>query len=791
MTSQASTPAGDPAIPGPATCPQEYYRGLRASGPVLDLGGRITVLGRREVDSALRTPHTFSSSMDAVDLGNTRPLIPLQIDPPDHAKYRRLLDPLFSPKNIARLAPVITQRVTELIDAVIAQGHCDFSADLAVPLPVLIFGDMLGLRRSDHQALMSIVNGIMRPSAQDHGRRSAVQAGERCYALFSRALDERAQAPRDDLLTRLLRATVDGHRPSREELLDMCYMLVLGGMDTTSDALECAFAFLATHPEHRRQIAGEPGIVPTAVEELLRWESPTTSVRRYLLDDTELGGCPMKAGQRVNVVLASANTDGNHVPDAFEVDLRRTPNHHMAFGAGVHRCPGAHLARMELRIVLREWHRRIPDYTLTANAHLDYRLAGSLRYLERLPLSWPAPPPAEGAAPMTDRMRRILTACWADRLGTGSYPSTQPSPEQVAKLVKVSESVAAQWGDLLPRIIPDAAPEAVATFIDKISRGRMALLPRSPWRSTIWNGLSALSSSIGLIYVADWLMDADDKDMGRALEAFVGDAQVQAAIQATAQGGHSPIPQAVYARCATTTAPGDPSPTLTAPERHRLLALTTMRDGITKSVRPEDQPWLLGYPLLGILLLARETSELSLKYLDADDKEAFWRQHARALAEVSIHSAAILAFAATAYALYRNEDPALPPLSAIYHLPALRDDFGPLVNVVVRVYDDYNDRAIDRERATFALNIFNDPHPAFVNEFLRQAGITEEDTALKITTALQSGSEEDALAVLEFFKDLKCARFKSISEHAPPEYSQYMTLLARMLENTYASRFAM
>jgi cytochrome P450 len=391
MTSQAPAPAGDTTAPGPATCPQKYYRGLRASGPVVNLEGRITVLGRSEADSALRTPHTFSSRMDAVDLGNTRPLIPLQIDPPEHAKYRRLLDPLFSPKNIAYLAPVITQRVTELIDAVIAQGHCDFSADLAVPLPVLVFGDLLGLPHSAHPALMSIVSGIMRPSPQDPGRHRATQAGERCYALFARALDERVRAPRDDLLTQLLHATTDGRRPGREELLDMCYLLVLAGLDTTSNALECVFAFLATHPEHRQQVAREPGIVPTAVEELLRWESPTTSVRRYLLHDTELGGCPMRAGQRVNVVLASANTGGNHVPGAFEVDLRRTPNHHIAFGAGVHRCPGAHLARMELRIALREWHRRIPNYTLTANAHLDYRLAGSLRYLEHLPLSWPTP----------------------------------------------------------------------------------------------------------------------------------------------------------------------------------------------------------------------------------------------------------------------------------------------------------------------------------------------------------------------------------------------------------------
>ncbi len=396
MTSRAPAPASGPATPGPATCPQEYYRGLRALGSVMDLEGRIIVLGRSEVTAALRAPHTFSSRMGAVDLGNARPLIPLQVDPPDHAKYRRLLDPLFSPQNIARLAPVITARVTELIDAVIAGGRCDFSTEVAVPLPVLVFGDLLGLPHSDHPALMSIVNGVIRPGPQDSRRRSAARAGERCYAFFSRALDERARAPGDDLLTQLLHATVDGRPPSREELLDMCYMLVLGGMDTTSDALECVFAFLATHPEHRRQIAGEPGIVPTAVEELLRWESPTTSVRRYLLDDTELGGCPMRAGQRVNVVLASANTDDNHAPDAFEVNLRRTPNHHLAFGAGVHRCPGAHLARLELRIALREWHRRIPEYTLTGNAHLDYRLAGSLRYLERLPLSWPTAPDAAG-----------------------------------------------------------------------------------------------------------------------------------------------------------------------------------------------------------------------------------------------------------------------------------------------------------------------------------------------------------------------------------------------------------
>ncbi len=110
------------------------------------------------------------------------------------------------------------------------------------------------------------------------------------------------------------------------------------------------------------------------------------------------------------------------------------------------------------------------------------------------------------------------------------------------------------------------------------------------------------------------------------------------------------------------------------------------------------------------------------------------------------------------------------------------------MNTVVRVYDDFNDRAADRERATFALNIFNDPHPAFVNGFLRRAGITEEGTVLKLTAALRSGSEEDASAVVEFFKDLKCSRFASVSARVPTEFSQYMTILARLVENTYAAR---
>jgi cytochrome P450 len=199
--------------------------------------------------------------------------------------------------------------------------------------------------------------------------------------------------PRNDLLTHLLRAEVDGRSLIREEILDICYLLLLGGMDTTRNALGCAFAFLATHPDHRRQIVTEPDVVPAAVEEMLRWESPTTAVRRYLVQDTDIGGCRLAAGQRIDVALASANTDEDHILDAFTVDFHRRPNNHLAFGAGVHRCLGAQLARLELRIALREWHRRIPEYGLAPGARPHYALGGTLRYVDQLSLTWP---PADG-----------------------------------------------------------------------------------------------------------------------------------------------------------------------------------------------------------------------------------------------------------------------------------------------------------------------------------------------------------------------------------------------------------
>jgi cytochrome P450 len=372
-----------------ARCPQRHYQELRAHGSVLTIEGRTTLLGRGQVEQALRSPLVFSSGLAAINLGSQRPLIPLHINPPDHARYRRLLDPLFAPRRITGLEDRVHRRVTDLIDHVLPRGECDFVTDFALRLPAGVFLDLLGVPSDALDLVLTIQRNILRPSADDSERRMrAAEGGRQSYELFSRLLDERQRNPRNDILSGLLCAELDGERLKREELLDICYLLLLGGIDTTSDALECMFASLATHAELRTSIVRDPGLIPLAVDELLRWESPTTTVRRHLAQDVELGGVHLAAGQQVDVVLASANTDDAHLPDALTVNLRRSPNHHLAFGLGIHRCLGAQLARLELVTAVREWHRRIPEYNVAPGTALRYGLGGYLRYVEALPLVW-------------------------------------------------------------------------------------------------------------------------------------------------------------------------------------------------------------------------------------------------------------------------------------------------------------------------------------------------------------------------------------------------------------------
>jgi len=354
------------------------------------------VCSRELADYVLRHHELFSSVVD-MNLGNVRPLIPLNVDPPSHSKYRKLLDPLFAPRRMDEQEADITARVNGFIDAFIDRGECNFTEDFAEVLPSSVFLGLMGLPEEELRRFLDLRDGIMHPekvdpaSAIDFIKRSAIMnaTGTEIYEYFGKLLDERQKHPTNDILTHFITAEIDGEKLTREDILDTCFLFLIAGLDTVSDTLTCSYAFLATHPEHRRQIAASPDIVPGAVEELLRWESPVPAgVPRVALTDTVLpNGEKIAAGTPVFVSYGAANVDPAACSEAFEVRFDRDTNNHIAFGGGVHRCLGSHLARRELRITLREWHRRIPEYRLKPG-HEQLAYPPGLRHVKDLTLTW-------------------------------------------------------------------------------------------------------------------------------------------------------------------------------------------------------------------------------------------------------------------------------------------------------------------------------------------------------------------------------------------------------------------
>jgi cytochrome P450 len=373
----------DPAI---ANEPQPVYRRMRETGRVLRNEYSVTLVHRTDIEDALRRPEVFSSIMGAVDLGNTVPLIPLQIDPPDHLKYRKILDPLFAPKQMTLLEPSVAALVNELIDRFVDDDGCEFNSQFAVPLPSQVFLTLLGLPLEDLPIMLRFKDAIVRPAGETMEDQAEVRKENAVQidAYFNAVLDDRERSPRDDMVTRFLQTEVEGHTLTRDEILGICFLFLLAGLDTVTDTLDCSMAYLGRHPEQRQRIVDDPSIIPSAVEELLRWESPVAGIARLAAQDGEVAGCPIKAGELVSISLGSANTDDAEFPDAYDVDLTRNPNRHLAFGGGVHRCLGSHLARLELRVALREWHRRIPEYHVEPGVELEYTPA--LRSIHHLPL---------------------------------------------------------------------------------------------------------------------------------------------------------------------------------------------------------------------------------------------------------------------------------------------------------------------------------------------------------------------------------------------------------------------
>ena len=369
--------------------PHPHLRWMRENAPVYwDAAGEVWGIARYEdVLAVSRDPPTWRTS------GGIRPDSPamsymIDMDDPDHRKRRALVNKGFTPRRVQEREPRIREISIDLLERARAGGRFDFVRDVAAWLPLVVIGDMLGVDPADHARLLAWSEAMVLGTGATTLERmqDAAQAFEEYVAYQRRVLADRRVRPRDDLVSILVHAEVDGERLSDDELLMETLLLLIGGDETTRHVLSGGMYQLLLHPAQRDALARDFGKIPTAVEEMLRWVSPIQNMARTAAHDVWLRGQQIRAGQKALLLYPSANRDAAVFVDPFRFDVTRTPNEHVAFGIGAHFCLGANLARLELRVLLEEALPRLAGLELASSDPPPLRASNFISGLESLPV---------------------------------------------------------------------------------------------------------------------------------------------------------------------------------------------------------------------------------------------------------------------------------------------------------------------------------------------------------------------------------------------------------------------
>ncbi len=359
--------------------PHEMFEVLRAEAPVYwheetDGPGFWALTRYNDVVTVNRDNQLFSSARrtalimepDEEMLAQQRMMM-LNMDPPMHTRYRLLVNKGFTPRMVGRLEERARELANQIIDNICEEGKCDFVTDVAAELPLQMIAEVMGVPQEDRHLVFDWSNRMIGSEDPEYkeSAEAAQQASMELYAYADKLAAEKRINPRDDIISVLLQAEVDGERLTDLEFDLFFLLLSVAGNETTRNLISHGMLALIEHPDQRTKLLEDPALLPSATEEMLRWGSPVMHFRRTATSDTEIGGQPIKEHDKVVIWYISANRDEDVFKDPYKFDIERSPNEHVAFGGGgPHFCLGTNLAKLEIRVMFEELSRRLPDMEL-------------------------------------------------------------------------------------------------------------------------------------------------------------------------------------------------------------------------------------------------------------------------------------------------------------------------------------------------------------------------------------------------------------------------------------------
>src|ERR1700744_1759503 len=357
---------------------------LWKAGPVVLSDGWYALTRRADVLAALRNPIVFSSKKAFEVVGSPLPLVPAAFDPPEHTRFRRILQPFFSPPALAAILPSIQSQAIDIIDSIAERDEGEVKADLATPYPSQVFLTLFGLTLRDREWLIRRKDANIKLSIPNAaGETPDLTAALELFAYLTEAVTAHRRSPGDDVLSQVL---VGDDALTDDEALGMAFFFVLAGLDTVTSAIGAAMLELARRPGLRQRLRKNPDQISVFVEELVRLESSAPVVPRVTTEDVTIAGITLPAGSRVRLCLGAINRDGSDAISGNDIVMDGKVHKHWGFGGGPHRCVGSHLARMELNVVVTEWLSRITDFQLADGYRPEITWPSPTCTLPRLPL---------------------------------------------------------------------------------------------------------------------------------------------------------------------------------------------------------------------------------------------------------------------------------------------------------------------------------------------------------------------------------------------------------------------